>query len=55
MLKIRLQGTKEEIKDYKEHLENDEKYKLCEFSNLYSNQGTTKFFRAYAEVVKKED
>ena len=39
MLKVRLMGTKPKIK-------------VTEFSDLYPNKGTKKFYRAYVEVNK---
>ena len=39
MLKVRLMGTKNEIE-------------VMELSELYSNKGTSKYYRAYAEIEK---
>ena len=42
MLKVRLMGTKN----------NNSKIEVTEFSDLYPNKGTKKFYRAYVEVRK---
>lgn len=55
MLKIRLMGTKEDISWYKSLLEENSKLVLLEFSECYSNKGTDRYYRAYVEVIKKEE
>ncbi len=52
MLKIRLQGTTNDIKWFKKILERDKRIRLLEFSEPYANKGTKKFFRVYVEVEK---
>ena len=52
MLKIRLMGTKNDIKWFEKILQRDPKVEVTEFSNLYPNKGTKKFYRAYVEVKK---
>ncbi len=52
MLKLRLMGTKNDIKWFKKILQRNTKVEMTEFSELYPNKGTKKFYRAYAEVQK---
>ena len=58
-VKVRMQSTPEEIDNFHRLLDKCEEMGLCEvmnFSDLFSNKGTNKYFRAYTEVkVKKED
>lgn len=53
MLKIRMQGTKEDIECFQKILMNQEKLTVHEFSDMYANKGTNKYFRAYAEIENK--
>ncbi len=58
MLKIRLMGTKNDIKWFEKILRRHPKIAVTEFSELYPNKGTNRFYRAYVEVCKpnvKED
>lgn len=52
MLKIRLMGTKNSIKWFRKILQKNPKLEVKEFSGLFPNKGTNKFYRAYAEVEK---
>lgn len=52
MLKIRLQGTKNDIKWFEKILGRNPKIRVTEFSDCYSNKGTNKYYRVYAEVEK---
>ena len=52
MLKIRLMGTKNDIKWFEKVLERHPKVSVMEFSELFQNKGTNKYYRAYAEVKK---
>lgn len=52
MLKIRLMGTKNDIKWFQKILQRNPKVEVTEFSELYTNKGTNKFYRAYVEVKK---
>lgn len=52
MLKIRLMGTKNDIKWFQKILQRNPKVEVTEFSELYTNKGTNKFYRAYVEVQK---
>ena len=52
MLKIRLMGTKNDIKWFGKILKRQPKVAVTEFSELYQNKGTNRFYRAYVEVQK---
>lgn len=52
MLKIRLMGTRNDIKWFQKILQRNPKVEVTEFSELYTNKGTNKFYRAYVEVQK---
>ena len=52
MLKIRLMGTKNDIKWFEKILKGLSKVIVTEFSELYQNKGTNKYYRAYVEVQK---
>ncbi len=52
MLKIRLMGTKNDIRWFEKILKRHPKMVLTDFSELYQNKGTNKYYRAYAEVQK---
>ena len=53
MLKIRLRGTKNDIKWFRKILERNPKVEVTEFSEMFSNKGTKKFYRVYVEVEKR--
>ena len=50
MLKIRLQGTTNDIKWFKKILERDKRITLLEISQPFPNKG--KYVRVYAEIEK---
>ena len=52
MLKIRLMGTKSDIVWFQKILSSNNKIEVLEISELYSNKGTRKYYRAYAQVQK---
>lgn len=52
MLKVRLMGTEEDIKWFGKVLQRTPKVEVTEFSCLYPNKGTDRFYRAYVEVEK---
>ncbi len=55
MLKIRMQGTKKDIRWFRRILEQDKQMHVLQVSEIFANKGTNKYFRAYAEVeqIKK--
>ncbi len=52
MLKIRLMGTKNDIKWFERILQRQSKVAVTEVSEMYQNKGTNRFYRAYVEVKK---
>lgn len=52
MLKIRLMGTKSDIAWFQKILSSNNKIEVLEISELYSNKGTRKYYRAYVQVQK---
>lgn len=52
MLKIRVMGTKNDIKWFKKLMERHPKVIMEEFSDCYRNKGTDRYYRAYAEIQK---
>lgn len=50
MIKIRVQGTKQDIKWLEQQISALDKVQVTESSAMYSNQGTNKYFRKYMEV-----
>ena len=52
MLKIRLMGTKNNIKWFRKILQGNPKLEITEFSGLFPNKGTNKFYRVYVEIEK---
>ena len=54
MLKIRLQGTVKGIRWFKRLLERHPESRVLSASEIFSNKGTKRYFRSYAEVEMKE-
>ena len=52
MIKIRLMGTKNDIKWFEKLLRRHPNIEVQEFSDFYTNKGTNKFYRVYVEVQK---
>ena len=52
MLKIRLMGTKNDIKWFEKILKRQPKVVVTDFSELYRKKGTNRYYRVYAEVHK---
>jgi hypothetical protein len=52
VLKVRVMGTKNDIVWFQKILQRHPKIEVMEFSELYTNKGTNKYYRAYAEVKK---
>ena len=52
MLKIRMQGTMEDLKWFRKLLEHNEAVQVNRMSEAFANKGTKRFFRVYAEVEK---
>lgn len=52
MLKIRMQGTMQDLKWFRKLLEHNEAVQVNRVSEAFANKGTKRFFRMYAEVEK---
>lgn len=52
MLKIRLQGTTNDIKWFKKLLDRDKRINVLQVSESFANKGTNKYYRVYADVEK---
>lgn len=55
MLKIRLQGTKRDICWFCSLLGNQSEVEVIQDSEIFSNKGTNKFYRAYVEIQRREN
>ena len=55
MLKIRLQGTVNDIKWFQKMIKGLEQVKSVDFSEPFANKGTTKYVRVYGEIEKKDN
>ena len=59
VVKVRMQATPEDISNFQKMLERCEELGMCQvmnFSDLFRNKGTNKYFRAYSDVkVNKEE
>lgn len=53
MLKIRLMGTKNDIKWFGRLLGKHPKIEVMEMSDIYPNKGTNRFYREYVEIQKR--
>ncbi len=57
-VKVRVQSTPEEITGFQQFLNKCEELGLCQvmnFSDMFPNRGTNKYYRAYSEVkIDKE-
>ena len=52
--KVRVQSTPEEISHFQELLDRCEELGLCNvinFSEMFANKGTSKYYRAYSDVI----
>ena len=54
MVKVRLQGTKEDMEWLEKQMEQIPNVQITESSELFSNKGTNKYFRKYLEIEKTD-
>ena len=54
MLKIRMQGTRKDIRWFQRLLEKHSELRVLQSSEIYSNKGTDKYFRPYGEIEKRD-
>ena len=50
MLKIRIEGKKEEINEYLKIIQQDDKFTICNISDCYRNRGISIYERCYVEI-----
>jgi len=55
MIKVRLQGTKEDMAWLEEVLQAVPQVQITESSEIYGNKGTNRFFRKYLEIEKSKE
>ena len=53
MIKVRLQGTKEDIKWLQDQIRQLEDVQITESTKVFPNKGTEKYFRKYLEIEPK--
>lgn len=54
MIKVRLQGTKRDIRWLLKVLGRDKRFSLQNTSDFFCNKGTDKYRRLYTEIVRKD-
>ena len=55
MIKVRLQGTKEDMEWLEKQLSECPEIKINQMSETFSNKGTNKYFRKYLEINRSEE
>jgi hypothetical protein len=55
MIKVRIQGTTNDIKWFKKVIERNKKIKISSISEPLPNKGTKKYFRMYADIERIEE
>ena len=55
MLKLRIQGTTNDIKWFQKILNRNKKLNIISISEPYKNVGTKKYFRVYMDVERNND
>ena len=50
MIKIRLQGTSNELKRMRRVIERNRNLKVISVSEVFQNKGTNKYFRQYLDI-----
>ena len=50
MIKLRVQGTKKNIRRFYEVLQHTPEIELIQVSKIYTNKGTDQYFRWYADI-----
>ena len=54
MLKLRLMGTKNDIKWFNKFLSRSKNISVLQTSEFYQNKGTKKYYRVYVEIEKNK-
>lgn len=55
MIKVRLQETKEDMEQLEKQLSECPEVKITESSETFSNKGTSKYYRKYLEINRKNE
>lgn len=55
LIKMRLQGTKEDMDWLEKQLKGCNQIKIAESSEIFQNKGTNKYFRKYLEITKQTE
>ena len=55
MIKVRLQGTKEDMEWLEKQLSECPEIRISQISETFNNKGTNKYFRKYLEINKSEE
>ncbi len=55
MVKVRLQGTKEDMEWFVKQMELLSQVKIIQSSEVFSNKGTNRYFRRYLELERLAD
>lgn len=53
MLKVRLMGTREDIQWFQNLIQNMPELNVMSISAIYSNSGTSNYYRCYTEIENK--
>ena len=54
MIKVRMQGTKEDMEWLEEQLKKEPEVLITESSQALQNKGTNRYYRRYLEIEKQE-
>ena len=54
MIKVRMQGTKEDMEWLEEQLKKEPEVLITESSQAFQNKGTNRYYRRYLEIDKQE-
>lgn len=52
MLKIRMQGTIQDMRWFQKVLEQQKEVRVLQASEVYANKGTKRYFRMYTEIER---
>jgi hypothetical protein len=55
MIKLRIQGTMNDIEWFKEEIEKSKNIKINSISEPLANKGTKKYFRVYADIEHTDE
>lgn len=54
MIKVRMQGTKEDMEWLEDKLKETSEVMITESSQAFQNKGTNRYYRRYLEIEKQE-